>query len=227
MIKPSHATGPASASPAHFKFWPARLPRSITPPAGSLWNNLAVNAMRYPHKAALVFFDTQVSYAQLLQKAQLLAQYLQGLGVKNGDRVVVCMQNCPQWVISHFAVLRLGAVVVPVNPMNKAQELQHYITDPDTQVALTTADLAGEWASASNALPATQRLKHVLITHFADAYGDTAVDDMPLSWRDWLQTRHPEPVLTSGVCHAWASAMASGMPAMCAAISARPSRASL
>ncbi len=193
---------------AHTKFWPQRLPRSITPPAGSLWNNLAVSALRYPDKTALAFFDTQLSYAELLSKAQLLAQVLLGLGVKKGDRVVVCMQNCPQLVVSHFAVLRLDAVVVPVNPMNKAEELKHYITDPDTQVAITTADLGHEWATASNALAPALGLKHLLITHFADALGDKAADDMPPAWRDWLLARHSEPGLTGGACHAWAALMA-------------------
>jgi fatty-acyl-CoA synthase len=191
----------------HFKFWPARLPRSITPPAGSLWNNLAVSALRYPDKAALVFFDTTLSYAQLLYKAELLAQYLLGLGVKKGDRVVVCMQNCPQLIISHFAVLRLDAVVVPVNPMNKAQELQHYITDPDTQVAITTADLAGEWTAASNALPSQRSLKHLVITHFADSFAGKAVDDMPPAWRDWLLTQHAVPALQGAQAHAWTAAL--------------------
>jgi fatty-acyl-CoA synthase len=202
------AAATASAERAHFKFWPKRVPRAIAPPVGSLWHNLAVSALRYPDKPALVFFDQHITYAKLLQKAELLALYLKGLGVKKGDRVVVCMQNCPQLVVAHFAVLRLDAVVVPVNPMNKAEELKHYITDPDTQVAITTADLGGEWAMASNALPADTRLKHLVITHFADAFGDKAVDDMPQAWRDWLLTQHAAPVLTSGVCHAWTSVMA-------------------
>jgi fatty-acyl-CoA synthase len=196
------------ADRAHYKFWPRRVPRSITPPVGSIWHNLAVSAMRYPDKKALVFFDQHITYAKLLQKAELLASYLRGLGVQKGDRVVVCMQNCPQLVISHFAVLRLDAVVVPVNPMNKAEELKHYITDPDTRVAITTADLGGEWATASNALPADVRLKHLVITHFADAFGDKAVDDMPPAWRDWLLTQHAAPTLTSGACHAWTAVMA-------------------
>jgi fatty-acyl-CoA synthase len=115
-------------STAHFAHWPARLPHHITPPAGSLWNNLSVNALRYPDKAALRFFDQSISYSQLLQKSERLAQILCGLEAKKGDRIVVCMQNCPQLVISHFAILRLDAVVVPVNPMNKAEELKHYIT---------------------------------------------------------------------------------------------------
>jgi fatty-acyl-CoA synthase len=192
---------------AHFKFWPKRLPRSITTPVGSLWHNLAVSAARYPEKSALVFFDRQFSYAELLQKAELLALYLNGLGVKKGDRVVVCMQNCPQLIISHFAVLRLDAVVVPVNPMNKSEELKHYILDPDTQVAITTADLGQEWAMASDALAPGQRLKHLVLTHFSDAFGDMAADDMPPGWRDWLLTRHAVPTVQGAQTHDWNTAL--------------------
>lgn len=197
-----------AADRAHFKFWPKRLPRNITVPAGSLWNNLAVSALRYPNKSALVFFDKQFSYAQVLHKAELLAQYLSGLGVKKGDRVVVCMQNCPQLIVSHFAVLRLDAVVVPVNPMNKAEELKHYIIDPDTQVAITTADLGQEWAMASDALEPGQRLKHLVVTHFGDAFGDKAEGDMPPGWRDWLLTRHAAPMVQGAQTHDWNAVIA-------------------
>ena len=78
---------------AHHRFWPARLPHSITVPATSLWDNLETNARRYPQKAALVFFGRVTPYAQLLEKAERLAAWLQGLGVKQGDRVQLNMQN--------------------------------------------------------------------------------------------------------------------------------------
>ena len=130
----------------HFKFWPRRLPHSITLPATSLWDNLAINARRYPDKAAVVFFGRALSYRALAEGAERLAARLAQLGVQRGDRVVLCMQNCPQLVMAHFAILRANAVVVPVNPMNRAEELKHYITDPDTKVAITTADLAPELA---------------------------------------------------------------------------------
>jgi fatty-acyl-CoA synthase len=193
----------------HHAHWPARLPHKLTPPAGSLWNNLAVSALRYPHKTALQFFDTGVTYSQMLQKAEHLAQNLRGLDAKKGERIVVCMQNCPQLVISHFAVLRLDAVVVPVNPMNKAEELKHYITDPDTRIVITTADLAAEWALAANALPAEQRLKHLIVTHMSDGFGQDAEDDMPPSWRDWLLTKHTMPAIEGAKTHAWPELMAS------------------
>ena len=102
----------------HFKFWPKRLPHAITIPATSLWDNLETSARRYPDKAALVFFGTVLTYAQLLKKAERLAQCLRGLGGENGDRVLVFMQNCPQWIIGHFALLRANAVVVPVHRIN-------------------------------------------------------------------------------------------------------------
>ena len=96
----------------HHKFWPARLPHAITPPATSLWQNLAVSAMRYPDKAAIVFFGRVMSWAQLKHDAERLAAQLQALGVSKGDRVVLNMQNCPQLIVAHFAILRADAVVV-------------------------------------------------------------------------------------------------------------------
>ena len=193
----------------HFKFWPKRLPHAITLPEVSLWDNLETNARRYPHKAALVFFGQVVTYLELLQKAERLAAHLHQLGVQKGDRVVLLMQNCPQWVIAHFAILRANAVVVPVNPMNRAEELKHYITDPQTKVAITTADLAPELARASDALSAPDRLAHIIVTHFTDAFDAQASDGdaPPVTWSDWLTTRHPAAALQGGQVHDWGDAL--------------------
>jgi fatty-acyl-CoA synthase len=161
--------------PVHAAVWPARLPERITAPATSLWMNLAISAMRYPDKAALVFMGRVWTYQELMASAERLAGQLRGLGVQTGDRVVLDMQNCPQLVIAHFAILRIDAVVVPVNPMNRAEELKHYITDPDTKVAVTTVDLATELAQASAALPSEQRLKHLVVTQFTDVFDPEAL----------------------------------------------------
>jgi fatty-acyl-CoA synthase len=196
----------------HYKFWPQRLPRAITVPATSLWHNLKTSAERYPDKAALVFFGSVVTYRELVAQAEALAGTLHALGVGRGDRVALDMQNCPQLVIAHFAILRANAVVVPVNPMNRAEELKHYITDPDAKVAITTGDLAAEFAKASDALPPAQQLAHLIVTQFTDAF-DPAVsgDEAPApAWRDWLLTRHPLPALAGGQAMAWTDALAAG-----------------
>lgn len=193
------------------RFWPKRVPRTITPPQTPLWDNLAISAKRYPDKAALVFFGKCITYAVLLQKAERLASYLCRLGVKKGDRVVLNMQNCPQLVIAHWAILRANAVVVPVNPMNRAEELKHYITDPDAKVAITTGDLAAELALANDALEPDLRLNHLIVTQFTDAFDANVAgeDALPAAWQDWLLTRHTLPAVQGAVVHNWLDALAS------------------
>jgi fatty-acyl-CoA synthase len=193
--------------PAHHAFWPKRLPYQLTAPQTSLWMNLQISALRYPQKVALVFMGRTWSYSELQFEAEKIASALRKMGVQKGDRVVLDMQNCPQLVITHFAILRLDAVVVPVNPMNRTEELKHYILDPDTKVAVTTADLAPELAAASNALEKSQRLKHLLVTQFTDVFDAANIgpDELPANWSVWLKTVHALPLLEGGEVHAWAS----------------------
>jgi len=194
----------------HHAFWPKRLPHSITPPATSLWDNLEISARRYPERAALVFFGRVFSWREVRDGAERIAARLHELGVRKGDRVLLNMQNCPQLVIAHFGILRANAVVVPVNPMNRAEELKHYIQDPEAKVAITTADLAAELARASNELPAGEGLRHLLVTQFTDAFDPDApqADPVPAAWRDWLLTRHALPSLAGGAATSWQEALA-------------------
>jgi len=198
----------------HHTFWPKRLPHRLTPPATSLWDNLDISARRYPDKAALIFFGRVFSFRELRDSAQRLAARLHALGVRRGDRVLLDMQNCPQLVIAHFAILRANAVVVPVNPMNRAEELKHYIEDPDAKVAITTADLAPELARASDELPRALRLRHLIVSQFTDAFDADApeADPLPAAWRDWLLTRHPLPGLQDGQAMRWQDALACDAP---------------
>eukprot|EP01041_Mallomonas_annulata_P013147 gene13147-27802_t len=188
----SSAGGTTAPDPhAHHRVWPKRLPHRITPPATSLWHNLAVSALRYPDKPALVFFDRVITYRELHDQAERLAAHLRQQGVQDGDRVILLMQNCPQWVVAHFAILRANAVVVPVNPMNRAEELKHYITDPDARVAIAAADLAGELLKANAEVPEGERLRHLVVSHYSDTIGPQA--EIPPAWLDWLGARHATP----------------------------------
>ncbi len=195
--------------PSHHAFWPKRLPYQLTAPQTSLWMNLQISSLRYPQKVALVFMGRTWTYSQLQFEAEKIASALRKMGVQKGDRVVLDMQNCPQLVISHFAILRLDAVVVPVNPMNRTEELKHYILDPDTKVAVTTADLAPELAAASNALEKIKRLQHLLVTQFTDAFDAANIgpEELPETWSVWLKTVHALPLLEDGQVHTWASAL--------------------
>lgn len=200
---------PLIAMRPHFAFWPRRLPHALTAPATSLWDNLETSARRYPDKAGLVFFGRHISYREMAQTAERLAAHLHAQGVRKGDRVILLMQNLPQLVMAHFAILRANAVVVPVNPMNLADELQHYITDPQVKLAITTADLAPELAKASNALPAGERLAHMVVTQLSDYLPEgAACEAMPESWEQWLKPLRALPELDGGEVTAWKAAAA-------------------
>jgi fatty-acyl-CoA synthase len=182
----------------------------LSPPATPLWSNLAISAWRFPEKNALVFMGRRWSYRELMSASEQVAGHLARLGVRPGDRVLLDMQNCPQLVITHFAILRLDAVVVPVNPMNKAQELQHYITDPDVKVGVITADLAPELAQANAALAPEQRLAHMVVTQFTDVFDPAQLEpaEMPEAWKDWLLPQRDLPAQEGLQVHAWADLLA-------------------
>lgn len=127
----------------HHKVWPKELPKSLNLPQTSLFTNLEISARRYPDHTAIIYYDTAICYRELLAEVEALAGYLQAKGVKKGDRVLLYMQNSPQYVIGYYAILRADAVVIPVNPMNRAAELEHYIADTGAQVCLAGQELAG------------------------------------------------------------------------------------
>ena len=205
------APGPSAAMPytaPHLAIWPKRLPRALAVPETSLWFNLEVTARRFPDKAAYLFLGRAISFSELKAQAEALAGWLQAHGVAKGDRVAVFMQNCPQFVVAVHAVLRADAVVVPVNPMNKADEFGHYITDPGTKLVLTTADLAGIVAEADAALPPAQRLKHIVATRFTDAM-PAEIDPAEAPNAAILNWLLADPPLPPGVVR-WTDALAAG-----------------
>ena len=93
----------------HFAIWPKRLPRAVIAPETSLWSNLEVSALRFPDKAAYVFFGRELTYADLHAQALAVAGWLQSVGVQAGDRVAIFMQNCPQFAAAYYGILRANA----------------------------------------------------------------------------------------------------------------------
>ena len=115
----------------HFKFWPAHAMHELIAPATNVFYNAEVSARRYPDKPFLVFYDTAVTFARLLDEAERVAGFLEQRLRRcgKGDRVLLLMQNSPQFVIGYYGILRANAVVVPLNPMNLTQEILRYAED--------------------------------------------------------------------------------------------------
>jgi fatty-acyl-CoA synthase len=129
-------------SDRHFKFWPAHLMHTLAAPATNVFYNAEVSARRYPDKPFLVFYDTAVTFAEFLDEAERVAGFLERqCGVRKGDRVLLLMQNSPQFVIGYYGILRANAVVVPLNPMNLTQELLRFTEDSGARTALVSQEL--------------------------------------------------------------------------------------
>ena len=92
----------------------------------SLWSN----------QQAISFYDQNWTYEELKANVDLLAASLQSLGVKKGDRVALMLPNCPQYIISYYAILTVGAIVVQINPMSSERELQYILHDSQTETII-------------------------------------------------------------------------------------------
>jgi long-chain acyl-CoA synthetase len=118
----------------------------------------------FPRRKAIAFLGRTMTYRALVQAVERFAGALEELGVRKGDRVALILPNCPQTVISFFAVLRLGAVVVQHNPLYTPPELHHQLSDSGATVAIV---YDGAYGRLAEARPAT-KVKHVIVTSLAD-----------------------------------------------------------
>ncbi|WP_284037691.1 long-chain fatty acid--CoA ligase [Neobacillus sp. 114] len=152
----------------HYQHWP-NIPKSLNVPATSLYDNLRVSASRYPDQDAIFYYGNKLTYQQLDEEVNALAGYLEHeLGVKKGDKVLLFMQNSPQFVIGFYAILRANAVVVPINPMLVADELEFYIRD----CGIKTAIAGQELLDRVQPLLGKTSLEHLLLAAYSDYIGE-------------------------------------------------------
>ena len=160
----------SSTDPKHLAHWPPGLPQHLTLPQTNVFFNLEVSATRYPDKPCTVFYDSVIRYADFKDQAERIAGHLQQVcGVKAGDRVLLYMQNSPQWVLAFYGILRANAVVVPVNPMNLSDELRHYVADSGAHTAFVPQDLAEHMLPLLREQPGGQGLQHLVVATYSDA----------------------------------------------------------
>ncbi|HEY4969886.1 MAG TPA: long-chain fatty acid--CoA ligase [Steroidobacteraceae bacterium] len=189
-------------SDRHFKFWPAHAMRTLEAPATNVFYNAEVSARRYPDKPFLVFYDTAVTFAELHDEAERVAGFLeQQCGVRQGDRVLLFMQNSPQFVIAYYGTLRANAVVVPLNPMNLTQEVLRYADDAQASTMIVSQELYPR----IEPLLAASRLTSVIVA----AYSDYLKKPTTLPVPDFIAAPRLEPK-APGVT-LWRDALASGL----------------
>jgi long-chain acyl-CoA synthetase len=140
------------------------VPASLQYPDVPLHALLDQAAELYPSSAATIFFNAKRSYASLLKDAKRFSAGLRSLGVKQGDRVAVDLPNCPQFLIAFFGALRIGAVVVPCNPLYTPTELRYQLADSGAE---TIVVLSRGYPVVRAAREGT-RIRNVIVTNIKE-----------------------------------------------------------
>ena len=95
---------------------------------------------RYEDRPVMTYEGNATSYEQLLERSERLAAAFAESGVSKGDRVALMLPNCPEYVVSFFAVARIGAIVTQVNPIYVGRELEHILNDSGAETIVVHED---------------------------------------------------------------------------------------
>jgi acyl-CoA synthetase (AMP-forming)/AMP-acid ligase II len=156
--------------------WPSDVPRQPHYPLGeiAISEHLREWARRQPEKPACIFYGREITYAELDDLSDRFAALLDAGGVRPGDRVAVFLPNCPQFMLAFFAILKLGAVHVPVNPLFREAELAYELNDTGARVIVCLDSLMPLLREVREQTP----VETVFVTSFAEML--PAVPSLPL-----------------------------------------------
>jgi len=143
------------------KFYEPHVPEHLDYPETTMPAVLEETARKYPDHTALIFNNAKITFREYNEAVDRFAAALQGLGVKKGDRVAVHLLNCPQFPIAYYAVLRIGGIVVPCNPVYTAREMRHQLKDSGAEVIVTLSMMY----PIIKQIRAETKLRHVIVAN--------------------------------------------------------------
>ena len=136
------------------KFYNPKLtPAHIDYPDISIYEIVRRAAERVPDECAYEFQDKRTTYRDFMKKTDHVAACLAKVGVKRGDRVLVCMPNCPQAIQAFYAVSKLGAISAMIHPLSAKNEIQYYLNNSGAKVAITLDAFVNNFAAVKDGTP--------------------------------------------------------------------------
>ncbi len=140
------------------KSYPPWVKRNINIPDISIYKAFSNSVETYSDNIAIDFMGTKITYQKLKDEIDAISKMLGELGIKKGDRIAVMLPNIPQYITYFFAIVKLGAIVVQVNPLYTARELEFEISDSGSESLVVLDDFIDK------ALPLyPSKLKRILI----------------------------------------------------------------
>ena len=111
------------------KNYPEWVPHDLQAGPATAIDDFRNSAAQRHDAPAVCYFDGTLSYGEIDRLSNSLAAAFYDLGARKGDRIIVCLQNVPQFLIAVYAAWKIGAIVVPLNPMYKEKELSYFCRD--------------------------------------------------------------------------------------------------
>jgi long-chain acyl-CoA synthetase len=146
------------------KLYPDQIAKNVYYRADTLPQLLENAAKEYSKHKAIHFMGKEITFQTLYKKTLKLASYLQSLGIEKGDRVAVMLPNIPQTVISFYAILQIGGIVVPVNPLYQEREIEFIMKDSGAKVIITLDLLYNRVDKVKEQTD----LEHIIVTSIKD-----------------------------------------------------------
>ena len=162
-----NATGRPSDAPESrpwLKHYDPQVPPHLAYPRIPLYRILDETAAKHPTSPCTNFFGKKLTYHQIKQLSDRFAASIRRMGIQKGDRVVLLLPNSPQFIVAYYALLKAGAVIVPLNPLSAERELEFYLTDSEAEVAITIPLFLSKVASLVGKTP----LKHIVYSRLSD-----------------------------------------------------------
>ena len=131
---------------------------------GSMYDKVAQIAVNYPDYIAYDFMGGKVKYKDFIRKVDECARALAAIGVKEGERVTICMPNAPQAVIMFYAINKVGAIANMVHPLSSEKEIEFYLKESASVVCITLDQFYGKFENIRGNVP----LRSLILTSIKD-----------------------------------------------------------
>ncbi|WP_318565526.1 long-chain-fatty-acid--CoA ligase [Peribacillus simplex] len=129
----------------------------------NLNENLKNSAAKFPSHRAYTFLNKSTTYAELDKEVDCAASGLYAAGIRKGDKVALLLGNCPEFITAYYGILRLGAVVVPMNPAYTLGEISFILSNSQAKAVITHTSLE------SNIYPLREKLEHLKMIIYTDS----------------------------------------------------------
>ena len=113
-----------------------KMPKDIEYFDGGMYDVVYESSCKWPHNIALQYFDTEITYKEMIKKINKVAAALKAIGAEKGDRISVCMPNTPEAIYMFYAINEIGAVANMIHPLSSEKEIEDYVNQAHSNIIL-------------------------------------------------------------------------------------------